>query len=201
MKTLSLEEELYAGRFDDGMLDLCVGVGLLGTGLLWLLDHVELVGAVPALLIPLWLGLRKRITEPRVGRVKFSKERRRAERHGLLSALGAGIGVLALVLAAVVWARGGGPNLHGLEGWNALVPLVPGLLVALGLVVVSVMIGARRFVAHAVALMALAALITWWGGDPGLYLALAGALLCLWSVTVVARFVATHPDLDEERGH
>jgi hypothetical protein len=193
MKTGSLESDLYRGRFDDGLLDLCCGIGLLGVGLLWLSEHAALVGAVPALLIPLWLVLRKRITEPRMGRVEFSEQRRRTERAGLGSALAVGIGALIVAVAAFLGHRHGG---QPPEAWLGLVPVIPGVLVGLGLIVVSLLIGARRFVGYALALLALAALTTRLGGDPGAYLALSGGLLCLWAGVVVARFVASHPDLD-----
>jgi MFS family permease len=188
----SLEREVYRGRFDDGLLDLCVGVGLLGIGLAWLAGHVALTGVFPALMIPVWLVLRKRITEPRVGRVEFSKERRRAERRGLSQALGAGIGVFVLALAAAAWIRGGA---SAPGGWA---PLIPSLLVGLALVIVSALIGAWRFAAYSVTLVALAGLVTWLGGEPGTYLALAGGLLSLWAGGLVARFTATHPDLERE---
>jgi hypothetical protein len=193
MKTESLESELYRGRFDDGLLDLCCGIGLLGIGLLWLSEHPALTGVVPALLIPLWMALRKSITEPRMGRVEFSERRRRTERAGLGSALVVGIGALIVAVTAFLWHRRGG---QPAEAWQGLVPLIPGLLVGLGLVVVSLMIGARRFLGYALALLGLAASTTWLGGDPGVYLALSGGVLCLWAGVVVARFMASHPDLD-----
>jgi hypothetical protein len=195
MGNRSLESELYTGRFDDGLLDLCIGIGLLTIGFAWLAGHVALAGAVPALLIPVWLGLRKRITEPRAGRVEFSKERQRTERTGLLGTLGVGVGALVAVLAAGVWLRGGALDSGA---WVALAPLIPALLVAVGLVVVSVLTGARRFLVYAAALVGLAALVTWRGGDPGLSLSLAGGLLCLWAGGIVARFVRAHPDLERE---
>jgi hypothetical protein len=193
----SLERELYTGRFDDGVLDLCIGIGLLAIGLMWLVGQVALTGAVPALMIPVWLGLRKRITEPRTGRVEFSGGRRRTERTGLLAALGGGIGALVLVLAAVVWVRGGAADEEAGVAL-ALAPLIPALIVGLGLVIVSALIGARRFVGYAVALVALAALVSRWSAEPGFSLSLGGGLLCLWAGGLVARFVATHPDLERE---
>lgn len=193
MRKKSLESELYAGRFDDGLLDLCIGIGLLAIGLVWLAGWVALTGAVPALLIPVWLGLRKQITEPRMGRVEFSRGRQRRERTGLLTALGVGLGALVLVLAAVAWARGGAT-----DPGAAVAPLIPALLVGLGLVIVSALIGARRFMGYAVALLALAALVTRWSGEPGLALAAGGGLLCLWAGGMVARFLASHPDLERD---
>jgi len=187
----SLESELYTGRFDDGVLDLCIGIGLLAIGLVWLAGQVALTGAVPALMIPVWLGLRKRITEPRTGRVEFSRERRRTERTGLLATLGVGLGALALVLAAIVWIRGGAAHSGA---WVA--PLIPALLVGLGLVLVSALTGARRFAGYAVGLVALAALVGRLRGEPGAYLALAGGVLSLWAGVLVARFMTTHPDLE-----
>jgi hypothetical protein len=193
MSKESLESELYTRRFDDGLLDLCIGIGLLAIGLLWLFGQVALTGAMPALMIPVWLGLRKRITEPRMGRVQFSRTRRRSERHGLLAALGLGLGALVLILAAVVWLRDGAA-----QAGAALAPLIPALLVGLGLVIVGALTGARRFAAYAAALVALAALVTSVSEEPGLSLALGGGLLCLWAGGIVTRFVRTHPDLESE---
>jgi hypothetical protein len=188
----SLENEIYTGRFDDGLLDLCVGVGLLGAGLAWLSEHFALVAAMPAVLIPLWIALRRQITEPRLGRVDFAPDRREAERVRLAAAAALGVGAFTGIVA---WVRraGGAP-----ESLAALAPLVPAVLLSLGLLIVSAILGAGRFLAYALALAALAALTTWLDGEPWLYLLLGGALLSLWAASVFARFLATHPNLERE---
>lgn len=192
MKMRSLEKELYAGRFDDGLLDLCVGLGLLGVGLSWLSGWHVYGAVMPALLIPLWIALRRRVSEPRLGRVEFAPARRRSERSWLLGTLALGSAVLVLAVAVYLAVGRGG------AAPRALVPLLPGLLLALGLVLVSAMIGAPRFAAYALALGGLAALTTWLGADPGVYIAAGGGLLCLWAAALVARFLSTHPALDDE---
>lgn len=194
MKTPSLETALYTGQFDDGLLDLCVGLGLLGVGVSWL-SGLHVYGAIlPGLLIPVWLILRRRLTEPRLGRVEFSRARRRSERSWLMTTFALGCGVLALAVAVHFWVRRAGPT----PAATALVPLLPAGLLALGLVLVATVIGAPRFGAYALTLVGLAVLITWLGGEPGAYMAASGGLLCLWAGTLVARFLSEHPILDDE---
>jgi len=195
MKAQSLEGQLYTGQFDDGLLDLFVGMGLLGTGIVWLTDLPAFTGVVPAVLIPLWIAVRKRFTEPRLGSVRFRAERQRTERRWLAWMLVAGAGVLGIVLAGFVWTlRGAAPS----GRLQALVPLLPGFLIGVGLVLVGAMLGAVRFAAYAVGLLVVAAVTTGLGGEPGVYLAAAGGLLCAWAGAVVARFMASHPVLDRE---
>jgi len=191
----SLETELYAGRFDDGLLDLLVGVGVVGAGLAWAWDYFVFVGAMPAVLIPLWIALRRSVSEPRLGRVEFSVERRRDERFRLSATVAAGVGALVLAAVAAWFVRlTGEPR----ETLAMLSPLLPAFLLALGLVIVSALVGARRFVAYALLLGAVAVATTWLGGEPWLYLVVAGGLLSLWAATLFTRFLSAHPDLERE---
>lgn len=194
MKSPSLESQIYTSRFDDGALDLCVGLGLLGIGLVWLTHQHAYTGLVPALLLPAWMGIRKRITEPRLGRVEFSLGRRHSERGHLISVALLGVSTLALGVAVYLWVRRGQQPPQALL---ALIPALPGALVGVGFVLVSAMIGARRFAAYGLALAGVATLATWLGWAPGAYLALGGGLLTLWACWLLARFVSTHPDLGQ----
>jgi len=193
--TSSLENELYTGRFDDGLLDLFIGLGLVGVGVTWMTNSPALSALVPAVLIPLWIALRRQVTEPRLGRVSFSADRRATERSRAARAVSLGTGVLALVVLAQLGLRRGAV---APPSWTSLAPLIPAALLVVGLVLVSLMVGARRFLIYAAALLVVAFLATRFGAEPGTYLTLAGALLSVWAGGLVARFLAAHPNLDRE---
>lgn len=189
----SLESEIYASRFDDGVLDLLVGVGLLVIGLFWRIERPELGAAVPAILIPLWIALRRTFIEPRLGRVAFAPERRRIERGRLTATIALGVALLTCAALAAVWLRGGAT---GSLTPRALAPLVPALLLGLGFAIVSLLIGARRFLTYAMALVALGAITAWRDGEPWTYMTLGGGLLAVWAAVLVARFLTSHPNLE-----
>lgn len=189
----SLESEIYTSRFDDGLLDLLVGVGLLVLGLFWRVERPELGAAVPAILIPLWIALRRTFIEPRLGRVAFAPERRRLERGRLTAALALGAGLLACAALAVVWARGAET---GPVTLRTFAPLLPALLLGLGFAIVSGLIGARRFLTYAFVLVALGGITAWRDGEPWIYMTLGGGLLAVWAAALVARFLASHPNLE-----
>ncbi len=193
--TPSLENELYTGRFDDGLLDLFIGLGLVGVGVTWLTGSPALSVLVPAVLIPLWIALRRQVTEPRLGRVSFSADRRASERARAARAVSLGTGVLALVGLGELGLRRGAVEP---PSWTSLAPLIPAALLVVGLVLVSLMVGARRFLVYAAALLVVAGLATRLGAEPGTYMTLAGALLSVWAGGLVARFLAAHPNLDQE---
>ena len=80
----TLEGRLFRRYWDDGLLDLLVGVGVLLIGIGWVCDQVALAAFTPALLVPLWRPLRARLVEPRLGAVEFADKRvRRQRRHAL----------------------------------------------------------------------------------------------------------------------
>lgn len=190
MRSGAFEAEIEGMRFDDGLLDLCVGLGLLGEGICFLTGWHAVAGVLPALLIPLWMILRQRITGSRLSRLPSPSAPRPIQRAQLTSAVALGIGALLLVGAAALGLRRG-PAAP--EAWAALGPQIPGALVGFGLMVASLMIGARRFVVYGLALALLAAVTTRLGAEPEAYLLVGGALLTAWAGLLVARFVAAHP--------
>jgi len=190
----TLESDIYTGRFDDGLLDLCVGIGLLGVGMSWLSGRFVYGSLMVPLLLPVWMGLRKRITEPRMGRVEFSTARRASERAFLVSMFGLGCLILAIVVLVYVQSRS-----DPAEMARQLVPMAPGVLLGVGLALTSAVTGARRFVAYGIALALVAAETTLWlGWHPGAYLTLVGGLLTAWALGLLARFLAAHPNLESD---
>jgi hypothetical protein len=73
-----IEKKTYMSYHQDGLLDIFIGIYVLlfGTGIL-LLTMTDfstwfIIPAIfPAIMIPIWLSAKKRITMPRIGYVKF----------------------------------------------------------------------------------------------------------------------------------
>jgi len=186
-----LQHELFRRSFDDGWLDLIVGLGLAGIGAAWMMDYVVAGAAIPAILVPLWLAGRKSIIEPRLAQPRFREGQRQAMRRNLSVWLILGVAVL-LTEAVIVFAVSQS-GILGLSNAADVAVGIPAALVALGLLA-GLLTGARRFLAYALAGVAIAAAGIFTGSDtPGLLIALCGTLPLLAGIILLSRFMQHHP--------
>ena len=96
-----VESRVVRMFWNDGLLDVLAGSGLVLMGVAWLFDLVPLGAIGPAILIPIWKPLRARFTEPRLGYVEFSDTQQRRNRTFLAVAIG--LGVVTLVAGVAVY--------------------------------------------------------------------------------------------------
>jgi len=69
-----IERKAYLSYHQDGLLDVSIGVFIIGFGLYVLSDSdFPFMAILPALLVPVWAKAKKKITYPRIGYVKFRK--------------------------------------------------------------------------------------------------------------------------------
>jgi len=168
-----------AGPFDDGLLDLWVGIGLAAIGAAWSSGHVALGGLAPAVLVPLWIALHGREAAPAPDPTLA-----RAGRGALVL----GLGALLFFGTVAFWiGRGGRPP----ATLTALSPFLPAVIVGAGFVWVALALGLRRFGAYALGLLALAAGVVGLGGEPGAYLVGGGVLLVAGAGLAHARIAAS----------
>ncbi|MCB9687767.1 MAG: hypothetical protein H6738_02690 [Alphaproteobacteria bacterium] len=187
--TLPTEAQLFRSSWDDGLLDLLVGIGLLATGLSWQLDLVPLAVVVGPMAAAGWAPLRRRYVEPRAGWARFTASRRRRSSRLLGLSVAAGVGVFALVATlAVLQARG--VDLPG----RSLVDAVPALLVAPLGAFTSALTGARRFLAWGGVLVALGLGTVVVGAGPWMPLVGAGVLMLVAGAARFRRFLAVWPE-------
>ena len=71
----NLERKAYLSYHEDGILDLFIGFNILLFGLWILADMVYLAGAFVAISTPIYTQMKKQITIPRLGYVKFTSSR------------------------------------------------------------------------------------------------------------------------------
>lgn len=73
-----IEKRTYLAYHQDGLIDIFVGVYILLFGLSILFSTISdfsmwfvIPGIFPAIMVPIWISIKKRITMPRIGYVKF----------------------------------------------------------------------------------------------------------------------------------
>ena len=192
MELPNTEARLFRAYWQDGLLDLLAGLAVSLIGAAWLFDFVLAVVIVPPVVITMWPLLRARITEPRLGSVRFNSERMSALRVGLGMSVAVGVGFLALVLIRVL----GGSTPSTLSTWIA--PGIPALLLAVLAVLASQLLQLRRIALYAVILVASALLVALLAVGPGWALLLAGAIVAISGVLQLARFMNEFPRLPEQ---
>jgi hypothetical protein len=193
-----LENLLYARRFDDGLLDLFVGVGLILIGLAWMLDAPVYSALAPAVLVPMWMPLRERWVERRLAAVRFSDERENETRGSMIGWLIFGACVLLTALVVVLFAGRGEASI--LERLDDAIVALPSALVATGLLA-ALMIGAWRFAGYAAASLAIGGVGVVRGvEEPGILILATGILVMCAAAALLVRFFKTHPltDVDDQ---
>jgi hypothetical protein len=186
-----LEQQSYRSRWKDGTLDLTGGLGVLGVGGTWSMDLYWGVGFLVPILITLWFVLRSKLVEPRIGRVRFRRERRETERSGAQGSVWAGVGLLAALLVVQLFqVRNGG----GLQAWaDEWIAGLPCALLALMALTAAALTGLARFITYAAVLLLTATVATPLGMEPGPQILIAGGVITLAGIILFARFLIEHP--------
>lgn len=174
-KADALESRLFIGYWDDGLLDLLAGVGLIGISVCWFMDLVAIGAVIPALVMPFWVILRRRLVEPRAGLVEFSDARTTRVRRFEMVAAVIGGALLLLFLAAYVLKASPG---HALL--TRLAPAVPAVLVAVMSTLVGLGLGLPRFIGYALLLVLAGLVVAGADAQPAVAM-LAGGIVMLAS--------------------
>jgi len=188
------EERIYRAYWQDGSVDLFAGLIAGAIGIAWLFDLVWLGPTAPVLLVPFWALLRRRVVEPRLGRVRFRPERAHRIRRGHLAVLA--VGVVSLLVAVGLFLTSGdaAPG----EWSRRLVPALPGALLGLGFAVSAVALGLPRLMGYAGVFLLAGLGAAVFDLDPGWSLFAGGVVTALVGVALLARFVRAFPVLDPE---
>lgn len=171
--------------WDDGLLDLFGGLGVLFIGMSWLGDVVPLGAAAPALAVPLWVAARKRFTEPRLGLVELSEPRQRKNRAFTVGTLVAGVFTLALAAGVFFFAADQVPG--------TFVPALPGVLLALPVAATALVLQLPRLLVYAAALASTGAACAALDCDPGWAFVVGGAVAFSYGARLVYGFARAYP--------
>ena len=183
-----LENKAFRYFWNDGLIDLMVGLIVLIIGISWWQD-VAVVGAIfPATCASMWFPLRKRLVEPRMGYVEFSGDRElkvRSFRHGLF-AFFAG----TMVFGMVVYALWNGDILPSPAEWIAGFPL---LLIAVPAVFFAIFTMCGRFAIYGLVLLLAGVEVIYQGWDPHVGLIASGIIITGAGLVTLARFISNNP--------
>lgn len=189
-----IQRNVYMSFFQDGLWDIFLGLFILGWGLAILTGGTYLPGVLFASLYFSAWGVKKWLTYPRIGYVRFSEisRRRITARFVIL-----GVVVLLIgVMAAVLWGIGTRPR------WLAdYFPLVFNGMLAVVVCIVAYWARANRFYLYAV-LIFLGAVFHLWLGIPWEFGFIgAGGIIVIIGVVILINFLHKYPKMDEEAQH
>lgn len=181
---ISPEKKLFQAYWDDGILDLVVGVAVVVIGVGYLVEQILAEIVVVPLGLVAWMILRARIVEPRAGYVKLSRSRRERSGRELAATVGVGMGMLIFFVTLGLGLRGGDLDL---ARWVAGLPAA---LIALPVLIAGALIRARRFALYAAVFVLAAVVGVWMDFGPGAPLMVGGAVMGVVGAALLARFLA-----------
>lgn len=196
-----VEKRTYSSYHQDGIIDIFIGTyiilfatSILVNNILDLSTWFVIPAIFPALIVPVWMALKKRITIPRIGYVKF-----KATGVNKLTSLFIGTlvaGVFAFFLFAFGSTQTWALELRNIVTQNGM------LLIGLGAFIISSLfgytIGLKRLYAYgalALALFGLLQFITF----PFEYILFAiGLIIITCGIILLTRFVQKYPKTSGE---
>jgi len=186
-----IQRKVYMSLFEDGLWDIFLGLFILGWGLAILTEAAYLPGlSFIGIYFVMW-GVKKWLTYPRIGYVRFSAtSRRRITARFLIL----GVGVLLVgVMAAVLWGIGTRPQ------WLAdYFPLIFNGILAAIVCFVAYWARVNRFYLYA-ALIFLGAVFHLWLGIRWEFGFIgAGGIIVLIGLVILIIFLRKYPKMVEE---
>lgn len=183
-----LELRIYRYYWDDGLLDLFAGIGVVLIGISWMRGYAAAGAIVPALLVPLWQPFRQRFVEPRLGVVEFSDSRRRQNRKRLK--LVAYLGIISLIIALELYFN---RERLPIDPGTRLIAGLPAMLLGVLAVMTAMLIASARFLVYALVLLATGSVGAWLNWSPGTIMAVGGAVILVIATAVFAMFLRANP--------
>jgi hypothetical protein len=186
-----IQRRVYLTFFQDGLWGIFLGVFILGWGLSILTGAVYLPGIIfMGIYFAIW-GVKKRLTYPRIGYVRFSATNRRKVTTRFVVA---GTVVLLLgVMAALLWGIGRRPQ------WLAdYFPLIFNGMLAAIVCFVAYWARVNRFYLYAMLIFLGAVFYLWLGIPWGFGFIGAGGIIALIGLAILISFLRKYPKVVEE---
>jgi hypothetical protein len=192
-----LKRKAYLDYHQDGILDVLIGVAILGFGL-WIRLDQPIFAFLCLFCFGSYIQLKNAITVPRFGYVRFQEGKRET---GLLIALGIGLVLLALVVGILYLL---GPDRVGLAPFTFLRKFHVYVMSSIGAVLMAIFglwSGIRRLLAYALFLIAALVITYLFDLDRSVPLLLTGSVLMLMGLILMMRFIRGNPIEPEQANH
>ena len=194
-----LERKAYTSYYNDGLLEVFLGVTILLMGLAIRFDVTYLFGVIPVFAMTSWAGAKRTITVPRIGMVRFGPERQlRVKKEKLFFTIYFAITLIAGVVVFILFSR----SIDTARRIFGSYPLAPiGAIGALALVFLGYWKQIRRL--HLYALLVIAAIFgsPHLGIEPPHYMMGLGAVVLLIGLVLLSRFLAAHRKRERRENH
>lgn len=186
----AVERKIFRSYWNDGLIDITAGVGIGLVGLAWLLDLVVAALVLPLLLLPLWFTARRLITNPRVGTVSFTQDRKERMHRNLIFASITGYAVLIAVGTMYAYLRSSDIEAN----WMASIAGLPALVVAVAILAGRFLFDMPyRTLIYAVLAFAVAILAALFSIHPGIQFLAVGLVLATVGTVLLTKFVRAFP--------
>jgi hypothetical protein len=190
-----LRQKTYLAYHQDGIIDALVGLGIMGFGLNMAADNSALL-VLSWIPIILYAPLKKLITVPRLGYVKFDDERTNSIR--MILGILVGLTALAFFLGMFIFLRNDSLSVDASAWLKKYHMLLLGTFVALAFVIGGLLTGIKRLFVQAV----LAELVLIGGIELGLqpptYVLIWGGLTFLIGAWLLVQFLRQYPVANQE---
>ncbi len=190
-----LSRRAYLSYHQDGLIDILIGLGILGFGLMMLTGNVvfNMLAWMPVLF---YVPLKNRITIPRFGFVQFTPER--VQRVRLLLAVMVGMLALAAGLGLAVFAAFEDmPPVLAMLAVGEGMMLIGGLF-TLMLLAAGAITGLNRLFVYAILTLLIVPGGVVLGVAPEWRVIFLGVLILVIGIIYLARFLRTYPRTRDE---
>ena len=192
-----LKQRAYLAYHQDGIIDLMIGVAILGFGL-WIWLDQPIFALFAFFCFGFYIQLKNAITIPRFGYVRFREAKRES---GLIVGIGIGIVLLALVVGLLFLL---GSDRIGLAPLTFLRKFHVYVMSSIGAVIMAIFglwSGIRRLIAYALFLIAVLGITYLQELDGSVPLLLTGSLLMSIGLILLTRFVRENPSEPGQINH
>lgn len=185
-----LARRAYISYHEDGLIDVLLGLGILGFGLMLLTGNVifNILAWMPMVF---YVPLKNRITIPRFGYAQFMTEQKK--RNYLWLAVAVGVVAFALFLGLFVFLLAGQMPVWMENFLGRYDLLLLGLLLDIPLVIGGMLSGLNRLYAYALLVLAVIAGGIILGLDAPFYFIFLGSVILSAGIWLLVRFLRKYP--------
>ena len=184
-----LERRAYMTFFQNGLWDICLGLFLIGWGLMFTLEFSTIIGGIWVAVYFIILGLKRWLTYPRTGYIKVAQARRQQMKLVIL-----GVVLLLFGLAGfLAFAAGSRP------AWvSEYFLFMFGMMIALVIALLGYWWKVLRWYIYA-GLLFIAVILYQWSGVPeNLAFIIPGSIIALYGLILLVGFLRKYPRAKEE---
>lgn len=190
-----LQIRTYQSYQQDGLIDIIIGVMIIGFGLYMVIDNSAFI-FLTWLPIIFYVPLKNRITVPRIGYVKFSSSRIRLI-IGILMAI-----IAFVFLVGIFLYLSSGRISPELTIWiKKYYMLVLAAIAAFAFTSAAILTGISRLYGYALLILVVFAAGVWLGVQPAIYVLACGLLIEVVGIWHLIRFLRKYPLAHQEGVH